>query len=168
MGDRPPTPRPPPVVAIFNSMDEIMDTLRLAFERAGLQPVTAKLSEIQSGVLDLLGFVHEHRPAAIVYDIPRPYEMNWNFLKLMRDTGSLNHLVWVLTTTNKPALEAVVGLAQVVEIVIGKPYTVHVVVDAVRQALSANRTPWEEARYAGSFERPATRRGSRGLGGRSS
>lgn len=35
-----------PVVAIFNSMDDTIDALRLAFETAGFQPVTAKLSEV--------------------------------------------------------------------------------------------------------------------------
>jgi CheY-like chemotaxis protein len=135
------TPRPPPVVAIFNSMDDIIEALRLALERAGLRPVSAKLSEIQSGVLDLVAFVQEHRPSIIVCDIPRPYEVNWNVLKLLRDTGSLKQLGWVLTTTDKPALESAVGAAQVVEVVIGKPYTVDVVVSAVRALLSPGARP---------------------------
>jgi hypothetical protein len=41
----PPETRAEPVVAIFNSMDDIIDTLRLAFERAAFRPVTAKLSD---------------------------------------------------------------------------------------------------------------------------
>jgi CheY-like chemotaxis protein len=125
----------PPVVAIFNSMDDIIDMLRVAFERAGFQPVTARLKEIQSGVLDLVAFAEEHRPAIIVYDIPLPYEANWNFLRLMRDTDSLSDLGWVITTTNKQALEAAVGPAKVVEIILGKPYTVD---DVIRAAWVAS------------------------------
>ncbi len=86
-----------------------MDALRIAFEAAGFETVTAKLSEIQSGVLDLVAFVQEHQPAVIVYDIPRPYEANWNFLRLVRSTELLSKLGWVVTTTNKEALEAAVG-----------------------------------------------------------
>ena len=55
---------------------------------SGFAVVSAKLSEIQSGVMDLVAFVSEHRPVAIVYDLPRPYEANWNFLRLLRESGS--------------------------------------------------------------------------------
>ena len=125
-----------PVVAVFNSADDVIETLRVALEGSGFDVVSAKLSEIQSGVMDLVAFVQEHRPVAIVYDIPRPYEAHWNFLRLMRETQSLSRLGWVVTTINKLALEAAVGPAQVVEIVLGKPYSLDEVVEAVRQALS--------------------------------
>jgi DNA-binding NtrC family response regulator len=124
-----------PVVAIFNSMDDVIELLRIALEDSGFGVVSAKLSEIQSGVMDLVAFVHEHRPVVIVYDIPQPYEAHWNFLRLMRETESLSQLGWVLTTINKSALEAAVGPAQVVEILLGKPYTADDVVAAVLEAL---------------------------------
>jgi hypothetical protein len=53
----------------------------------------------------------------------------------MRETESLSQLGWVLTTINKSALEAAVGPAQVVEILLGKPYTADDVVAAVLEAL---------------------------------
>jgi CheY-like chemotaxis protein len=129
-------PRARPVVAVFNSADDVIEMLRIALEGSGFAVVSAKLSEIQSGVMDLVAFVREHRPVAIVYDIPVPYEAHWNFLGLMRETESLRRLGWVVTTINKSALEAAVGPAQVVEIVLGKPYTLDDVVEAVRRALS--------------------------------
>jgi DNA-binding response OmpR family regulator len=125
-----------PVVAVFNSTDDVIEMLRVALERSGFVVVSAKLSEIQSGVMDLVAFVSEHRPAAIVYDLPRPYEANWNFLRLLRETASLNRLGWVLTTLDKAALESAVGPASVVQIVLGKPYGLDEVVAAVRQSLS--------------------------------
>jgi CheY-like chemotaxis protein len=118
-------------------MDDVIELLRVALEDSGFCVVSAKLSEIQSGVMDLVAFVREHRPAAIVYDIPRPYEAHWNFLRLLRETESLSRLGWVLTTINKSALEAAVGpAAQVVEILLGKPYTADDVVAAVLEVLS--------------------------------
>jgi hypothetical protein len=125
-----------PVVAVFNSADDVIETLSLALEGADFTVVSAKLSEIQSGVMDLVAFVREYRPVAIVYDLPRPYEANWNFLRLLREAEFLNKLGWVLTTLDKPALEAAVGPASVVEITLGKPYGLDDVVEAVRQSLS--------------------------------
>jgi DNA-binding response OmpR family regulator len=125
-----------PVVAVFNSADDVIEMLRVALEGSGFAVVSAKLSEIQSGVMDLVAFVREHRPVAIVYDLPRPYEANWNFLRLLRETASLSKLGWVLTTLDKSALEAAVGPAPVVQIVLGKPYGLGEVVAAVRQSLS--------------------------------
>jgi DNA-binding response OmpR family regulator len=124
-----------PVVAVLNSADDVIEMLRVALEDSGFAVVSAKLSEIQSGVMDLVAFVSAHRPAAIVYDLPRPYEANWNFLRLLRETAFLNRLGWVLTTLDKAAQEAAVGPASVVQIVLGKPYGLDEVVAAVRQSL---------------------------------
>jgi CheY-like chemotaxis protein len=84
--------RPPafnPLVAIFNSRDEVIETVRSALENEGFSTVTARLAEIQSGTLDLVAFVEAHDPHVIVYDIPRPYENHWNFLRLLKETSSL-------------------------------------------------------------------------------
>jgi hypothetical protein len=129
---------PPPVVAIFNSMDDLLDMLRVAFNAEGFHAVTARLADIQSGMLDLVAFVREHQPVALVYDVPRPYEANWNFLRLLRETDSLKDLVWVITTTNKVALEGAVQKTNGIEIVLGKPYTIDGVIDAVRTGLLTN------------------------------
>jgi hypothetical protein len=130
-------PNPPPVVAIFNAMDDLLDMLRISFEDQGFHAVTAHLADIQSGTLDLVAFAREHQPVALVYDIPRPFEANWNFLRLLRETDSLKDLVWVLTTTNKEALEGAVQKTNAIEIVLGRPYTVAEVIDAVRKGLLA-------------------------------
>ena len=95
----------------------------------GLRP----LADIQTGILDLLAFVHLHKPDLIVYDLPRPYESHWNFLRLLKETASLKAATWVLTTTDTKALEAAVGASGVVEIIFGEPYGVNDVVAAVRK-----------------------------------
>ena len=134
---------PPRVVAIFNSMTDIIDALREAFEQAGFPTITAKVSEAQSGVLDVVAFVQEHRPAIVVYDIPRPYEAHWNFLRLMRDSESLKDLTWIITTTDKQGLEDAVGSMNVVAIVLGKPYTIADVVRAAQQSMRDGQKPEE-------------------------
>lgn len=124
-----------PLVAVFNSRNEVIAAICSALERQGFATVSARLAEIQNGTLDLVAFIDEHDPDAIVYDLPRPYEHHWNFLRLMKDTDSLKDRAWVLTTTDREALVAAVGATDVVEIIIGQPYDADDVVAAVRFTL---------------------------------
>ena len=124
-----------PLIAIFNSRDEVIAAVRSALEDEGFATVTAHLAEIQSGTLDLVAFAEAHDPDVIVYDLPRPYESHWNFLRLMKETNSLKDRAWVVTTTDKKALLAAVGAASVVEIIVGQPFGTSDVVDAVHVAL---------------------------------
>lgn len=127
-----------PLVAIFDSRNEAIEALRWALDDRGFTTVTARLAEIQNGTLDLVAFIEGHDPDVIVYDLPRPYESQWNFLRLMKDTNCLKDRVWVLTTTDKQALVAAVGASGVVEIIVGQPYGPDDVVEAVHFALETN------------------------------
>jgi DNA-binding NarL/FixJ family response regulator len=121
-------------VAIFNSRPDFIEALRVALEADGFSTSSAHLADIQDGTLDLLAFAHLHKPELIIYDLPRPYESHWNFLRLLKETDSLKKATWVLTTTDKKALEGAVGASGVVEIIFGEPYGVVDVVAAVRKA----------------------------------
>src|SRR3989441_1329743 len=127
--------RTSPLSAILTSRDEVIEAIRSALENDGFATVTARLAEIQNGTLDLVAFIKVHAPDVIVYDLPRPYEAHWNFLRLMKETTSLKDRAWVLTTTDKQALEAAVGASEVVEIIVGQPYGADDVVEAVHVAL---------------------------------
>ena len=94
-------------VAIFNSHADFIHSLRDALEREGLTAVTALLAEIQDGTLDLVAFLETHNPQVIVYDLPVP-ERHWNFLRLLQADHGLRKKAWILTTTDKKALDAAV------------------------------------------------------------
>jgi DNA-binding NarL/FixJ family response regulator len=126
-------------VAIFNSRPDFIEALRVALEADGFTTACAHLADIQNGTLDLLAFVHLHKPELIIYDLPRPYESHWNFLRLLKETDSLKAATWVLTTTDKKALEAAVGASGVVEIIFGEPYGVTDVVAAVGKTFAASQ-----------------------------
>ena len=79
----------------------MIEAIRSALENDGLETVTARLADIQNGTLDLVAFIKVHAPDVIVYDLPRPYENHWNFLRLMKETTSLKDRTWVLTTTEQ-------------------------------------------------------------------
>jgi CheY-like chemotaxis protein len=118
-------------VVILNSRQDFIDSLQACLEAKGFETAGAHVADIQSGALDLPTFIHEHNPTLIVYDLPRPYESHWNFLRLLRDTHIFKGMTWVLATTDKRALEAAVGASGVIEIIFGEPYGVEDVVTAV-------------------------------------
>jgi CheY-like chemotaxis protein len=124
-----------PTIAVFNSSDDTVELLRTALEAEGFQTVAGHIPDVKKGDLDLIDFVNHHTPAVILYDISPPYDANWRFLRLVRSSESLKKHQFVLTTTNKPALEQLVGETEALEI-IGKPYDLRQVIDAVRTALA--------------------------------
>ena len=121
-------------VAIFNSSEDTVELLRFTFEGAGFQTVAGHVPDIKRGQMDFVGFLEQHAPVAIVIDISMPYADNWNFVRLLRDTASMRGRVLVLTTTNKRALDEIVGPTDTIEIV-GKPYEAEAVLEAVRKGL---------------------------------
>ena len=124
-----------PTIAVFNSSEDTVELLRTALEAEGFQTVAGHIPDVKKGDLDLIDFVNHHMPAVILYDISPPYDANWRFLRLVRSSESLKQHQFVLTTTNKPALEQLVGETEALEI-IGKPYDLRQVVEAVRTALA--------------------------------
>lgn len=57
-----PRPLSPPLVAIFDSRDDVIEAPRAALEADGFATVTARLAEIQSGTLDLVAFTEAYDP----------------------------------------------------------------------------------------------------------
>src|SRR5437870_12275790 len=93
--------RTSPLVAIFNSRDEVIEAIRSALENDGFETVTARLAEIQNGTLDLVAFIKVHDPDVIVSDLLRHYENHWNFLRLVKEMICLKQRTWVVTTTDR-------------------------------------------------------------------
>ena len=127
-----------PIIAVFNASTDTVDMLRTVLEQQGYHTVCGQIADLKKGELDFVDFIEHHRPAVIVYDISPPYDTNWKFLRLVRSSEPAHGTRFVLTTTNKPALDDLVGQTEAIEI-IGKPYDLNRVVDAVRDALDGHR-----------------------------
>jgi DNA-binding NtrC family response regulator len=136
----------PPVVAILNSNDDLVELLRTLLEQAGFVTATGHIDEVRRGRIDLVNFVRQHDPKVIVYDLVPPYERSWNYLYHLRDSEPLRGRPFVLTSVNADRAREVVGNSEMVYEVVGKPFDLDAVVRAVKEASKARPTPRGKAR----------------------
>ena len=125
-----------PVVAIVNGNEDTVEMLRATLQQHGFTAIaTAHVRDLKLGRVDLLAFLEQHDPKVLIYDITIPYEENWRFLQLLLTSAAMQGRRFVLTTTNKRALEGLVGEQSEVQEIVGKPYDLEQVVEAVRKAI---------------------------------
>jgi CheY-like chemotaxis protein len=70
----------------------------------------------------------------IVYDIALPYDANWRLCQHIRSAPACQGVPFVLTTTNVAQVRAVSGAEEPILEIIGKPYDLGMLVDAVAAA----------------------------------
>lgn len=123
------------VIAVINSNEDTVDLLRECLNRHGFTfVVTAHVHDIRDGAMDFLEFVRSHQPELFVYDISIPYDRNYRFLEFLMSSEVMTGRPVVVTTTNKAALDKLVGPTDALEI-IGKPYDIDQIVGAVKRTL---------------------------------
>ncbi len=129
-----------PLIAVINNSEEVVEMLKLVLEQAGYQHVAESVVNFRRGDQPVDAFLTRHNPHVLIWDIAFPYQENWDFFCGVRDSGALGQCGIVLTTTNKYALELFIGPHAVREL-IGKPYDIEDILQAVRQALSQAGSP---------------------------
>ena len=122
-----------PVVAVFNSSDDLVELLRIAIESAGLVVVTGHIADLRRGNIDLQAFVTQHKPTVVLYDLIPPYERQWHFLDHLRETSPLKGLPFVLTSTNARAARELAGRDDHVLEVLGRPFDLEEIVKVIRK-----------------------------------
>jgi DNA-binding response OmpR family regulator len=123
-----------PVVAIFNSNDDVVEMLRYALEGAGMVVVSGHVDAIRRGQQRLSDFVQEHDPSVILYDLVPPYDRSWHFLEHLRDAPSMKGRRFVITSTNAQRVTEIVGGAEHVLEIVGKPFDIDAIVRGVQAA----------------------------------
>jgi DNA-binding response OmpR family regulator len=126
---------PPRFVLVMNGMQDMVELFRIYLEQDGWAVVSAQADEARRGAIDLPGFVNAHDPAAIVYDVQPPYDVNWRYLEGLRTSGAFKGRPVVITTTNEKRLREIVSTAEPLIEIFGKPYDMNEVVAAVRRAV---------------------------------
>jgi DNA-binding NtrC family response regulator len=130
------TSRPPKaLVALLNSAEDVITRLQQALELGGFRTVAAHVADVQMGVLDLIAWMSESGADVILVDLPRPDGRTLNFLRLLQHVDVLQRCGWVLTTTHKDALEAMLTATDGNPVVVGQPDIAGQVADAVRRVL---------------------------------
>jgi DNA-binding NtrC family response regulator len=128
-----------PVVAILNSNYDVVELLRIALEQAGLVAVSAHIDAIRRADTSILDFVTEHEPDAVIYDLVPPYDRSWLFLVHLREKALRGRRV-VLTSTNPKRASELAATSEDIYEIVGKPYDIDIIVDAVREAVRARPT----------------------------
>lgn len=131
----------PPVVAILNSNDDTVEMLRTLLESEGIVAVSAHVSDLRRGQLDFSGFIAEHDPKVIIYDLVPPYDRSWLFLQHLRNLPLMDGREFVLTSTNPARVKQIAGDESEIYEIIGKPYDLAQIVEAVKRALTQASRP---------------------------
>ena len=123
-----------PVVAVFNSSDDMVELLRMMLESNGFVVVSGHIADLRRAKLDLQAFVQQNRPAVVVYDLVPPYDTQWAFLDHLRQVSPLREIPFVLTSTNAKMARELAGRSERVIEVLGRPFDMDELLAAVRRA----------------------------------
>ena len=122
---------PQPLIACANSSEDLVALLADVMKQEGWRAVT-HVSPTKLGAEPTIEFLTQVQPHACIYAVSVPYQESWAvFQQVQRAVPGCG---WVVTTTNKRALDELVGPTNTIEI-LGKPYDIEQVVQAVRRVL---------------------------------
>jgi hypothetical protein len=130
----------PPVVAIINTSDDLVELLKVNIEAAGLVVMAVHISEIRTADFDVDTWLRVHDPRVVVYDVAPPFEKSWRFLEHLRDSPAFAGRHFVLTSPNVARVHEVVKTDETVYEVVGQEDDIHQIVQAVREAAKARPT----------------------------
>jgi len=127
-----------PLLAIINTSPDLVQMLTEAAQHEGYRTITGWVPDFREGRQDLAAFLRQHEPDAVLWDIALPYDINWHYVQAVRARDIMRDCPLVLITTNKRALEALVGPTEALE-VIGKPFDLDELFAAVARTLQGSR-----------------------------
>jgi CheY-like chemotaxis protein len=128
------------IIAIFNSNPDAIDMLTSALSAAGFVVVSALVHELRERDVDLEDFLSTHKPAVIVFDVAPPYGLNWRLLERLRAMPSAQDSRFVVTSVNPQRAEELSRGEYQIHEVVGKPYDLGRITDAVKDAFRARPT----------------------------
>lgn len=131
-----------PVVAVMNNIEDLVRMFSEILRGAGYDVVSAMLADARRGDLDLIGFLKEHDPRVVIYDVSFPYAVNWTMLQGLRDRGVLQGRGVLVTTPNSRAMKDLLRVQDVLEIS-GRPEEYSNLVELVGKLVKEPQFPKE-------------------------
>ena len=125
-----------PLVACVDSSEDVAALLADYLRLEGFRAVT-HVTPVRCGAQPAIDFLADLRPDACVFTVSLPYAESWAEFQAVR--AAVPDVPFVLTTTNRRALEAAVGPADGIEL-FGKPFDLGEVCDAVRRVVRDRTT----------------------------
>jgi DNA-binding response OmpR family regulator len=134
------------VVALFNANDDTVEMVRRMLNASGLTClIGCHFADLKKRNPAFERYVSEHHPDVVIFDISPPYKENWEFFQTLHYSKAMEGLGLVLTTTNKARLDEAVGKNSEAFEIVGKPYDLAQIRDAIEaalaRALAAGATP---------------------------
>ena len=127
----------PPVVVVVNTSPDTVELLRIVLENAGFVVLSTYTHELRAAKVNLESLVQQYEPKLIIYDIAPPYDKNWRQFLTTCSMPALAGINFVITTTNARHVKEVAGPDQTVYEIVGKPYDLDVLVQAVKDAIDS-------------------------------
>src|SRR3984893_11137346 len=131
------------VIALFNASDDTVEMVQRMLDASGFSClVGCHFADLKKGRVDFARYLETHKPEVVIFDTPPPYQENWRFFKTLRDGKAMEGRGLVLTTTNKKRLDETVGMDSEAFEIVGKPYDL----DEIKNAIDAARKRAHEKR----------------------
>jgi len=129
-----------PVVALFNSSDDLIEMIRYMLELKGFLVASAHINDLRRGNFDLEAFVRQNQPVAVIYDLVPPFDRQWAFMDHLRQNSALRGIPFVLTSTNPALAQELASRNEPVLQVVGRPFEFEQLLAAVQHGLSGSGT----------------------------
>ena len=125
----------PPVVLIMNTSPDTVELLRIVLENEGFVVVSTYTHDLRAAKVDIEVVARQYAPRLIIYDIAPPYDKNWRQFLTTCAMPALRGANFLVTTTNARHVKEVAGEDQEIYEIVGKPYDLNVLVQAVKDAM---------------------------------
>lgn len=128
---------PPIRVLVMDNSVDTLEVLRSFLEFEGFAVETCNTAKLRSEGADLAAAIAAARPDVVVFDIAMPYDVNWQVCETLKRDSRVA-APFVLTTTNRTAVERLTEARDVIE-VLGKPYDLGQFARAIRRAVERDQ-----------------------------